>query len=56
MRYNLDDSVQRVEMSQVANVVFVIFRRVSNNKGAFWQSRNARTELGDEPLDDASTR
>jgi hypothetical protein len=44
VRYNLDDSVQRVEMSQVADVPFGIYHRVSNNEGAVWESSNARTE------------
>ena len=50
------DLVQLVEKSLTANVTFGIYYAISNNKGAFWDITNARTELGYEPLDDASTR
>ena len=40
------DLVQLVEKSLTANVVFGIYYGVSNNKGAFWDISNARTELG----------
>ena len=49
------DLVQLVEKSLIANVNFGIYFGVSNNKGAFWDITNARTELGYEPVDDAST-
>ncbi|MCI0610433.1 MAG: NAD-dependent epimerase/dehydratase family protein [Anaerolineae bacterium] len=49
------DLVQLVEKSLTANVTFGIYYGVSNNKGAFWDITNARTELGYEPVDDAST-
>ena len=50
------DLIQLVEKSLIANVSFGIYYGVSNNKGAFWDISNARTELGYEPQDDASTR
>jgi len=50
------DLVQLVEKSLSANVTFGIYYGISNNKGAFWDLTNARTELGYEPQDDASTR
>lgn len=50
------DLVQLIEKSLMANITFGIYYGISNNKGAFWDMNNARTELGYEPLDDASTR
>ncbi|HLF75650.1 MAG TPA: NAD(P)-dependent oxidoreductase [Anaerolineales bacterium] len=50
------DLVQLVERSLAANVTFGIYYGVSNNKGAFWDISNARSELGYAPVDDASTR
>ena len=50
------DLVQLVEKSLTANVPFGIYYGVSNNKGAFWDITNARSELGYEPIDDAATR
>ena len=50
------DLVQLVEKSLIANVNFGIYYGISDNKGAFWDISNARTELGYEPRDDASTR
>jgi nucleoside-diphosphate-sugar epimerase len=50
------DLVQLVEKSLVTNVTFGIYYGVSNNKGAFWDISNARSELGYMPVDDASTR
>jgi nucleoside-diphosphate-sugar epimerase len=50
------DLVQLVEKSLGSNVTFGIYYGVSNNKGAFWDINNARTELGYAPVDDGSTR
>ncbi len=50
------DLVQLVRRSLAANVVFGIYYGVSNNGGAFWDISNARSELGYDPVDDASTR
>ena len=43
-----------VDRSLKANVTFGIYYGVSDNKGAFWDISNARTELGYEPQDNAS--
>jgi len=48
------DLVQLVNKSLVSNVMFGIYYGVSANKGVFWDISNARSELGYEPVDDAS--
>ena len=50
------DLIQLVEKSLNTNIKFGIYFGISNNKDAFWDIDNARTELGFEPVDDGSTR
>ncbi len=43
-----------IDRSLKANVTFGIYYGISQNKGAFWDISNARTELGYNPQDNAS--
>ena len=48
------DLVQLVNKSLGSNVMFGIYFGVSANMSVFWDISNARSELGYEPVDDAS--
>lgn len=48
------DLVHLVERSLVAKIRFGIYYGVSDNEGAFWDTTNAREELGYSPQDNAS--
>jgi len=48
------DLVELIEKSLTADVGFGIYYGISNNRGAFWDISNARSELGYTPLDDAA--
>ncbi len=48
------DLVHLVKRCLCSNVTFGIYYGISNNRGAFWDISNARTELGYDPQDDAS--
>ena len=50
------DLIHLVERCLVSKVAFGIYYGVSDNRGAFWDIGNARSELGYNPMDDASTR
>lgn len=49
------DLVQLVDRSLRSPIEFGIYYGVSNNKGAFWDITNARTDLGFSPVDDSAT-
>ncbi len=48
------DLIQLVEKSILARVDFGIYYGISGNRGTLWDISNARSDLGYEPLDDAS--
>jgi NAD+ dependent glucose-6-phosphate dehydrogenase len=48
------DLLQLFDRSMHAPVAFGVYYGVSNNRGAFWDISNARSELGYDPVDDAS--
>jgi nucleoside-diphosphate-sugar epimerase len=48
------DLIALIEKSLTASVTFGIYYGISNNRGAFWDISNARSELGYNPLDDAA--
>lgn len=48
------DLIDLIEKSILAPVTFGIYYGVSNNRDAFWDIFNARTDLGYNPVDDAS--
>jgi len=48
------DLIQLVEKSILAQVDFGIYYGISSNREAFWDISNARSDLGYDPLDDAS--
>ena len=45
------DLIKLIEKSLTANVNFGIYYGISNNRGAFWDISNARSELGYNPID-----
>jgi nucleoside-diphosphate-sugar epimerase len=48
------DLINLIEKSLTANINFGIYYGISNNRGAFWDISNARSELGYDPVDNAS--
>jgi NAD+ dependent glucose-6-phosphate dehydrogenase len=48
------DLIELIEKSLTAGVTFGIYYGISNNRGAFWDISNARSELGYNPIDDAA--
>jgi nucleoside-diphosphate-sugar epimerase len=50
------DLVQLVEKSLASDVTFGIYYGISNNRDAFWDISNARSDLGYAPVDDGSAR
>ncbi len=49
------DLIDLIEKSLTASVTFGIYYGISNNRGAFWDISNARSELGYNPKDDAAS-
>jgi nucleoside-diphosphate-sugar epimerase len=48
------DLISLIERSLAASIKFGIYYGISNNRGAFWDISNARSELGYSPIDDAA--